>query len=62
MTAVRRAKIANSLIVALDEGTAQHLKARGEAHYERKLEARGGGKDNHATSGLKFKVGVRGAA
>ena len=28
----------------------------GEAHYARSLEARGGGKDNHATSGLKFKV------
>jgi len=44
------------LIVALDDDTAGHLRQLGEAHYARKLEARGGGRDNHATSGLKFKV------
>eukprot|EP00966_Prymnesium_polylepis_P006747 155582-Prymnesium_polylepis.1 len=42
MAAVRRANIPNSLIVALDDGTAEHLAKRGEAHYARKLEARGG--------------------
>mgnify|MGYP006140506887 CR=1 FL=1 len=56
MRAVKRAGISNSLIVALDEPTAAYLKSKGEAHYQRPLEAKGGGRDNHATSGLKFKI------
>ena len=50
------AKIPNSMVVALDEPTAEWCKARDVAHYTKVLTSRTGSTDNHATSGLKFKV------
>ena len=52
----RRAKITNTVIVALDEPTAAHVRSLGAASYVRKLVSRTGSTDNHATSGLKFAV------
>ena len=53
---VKRAKIPNFLVVALDEATARFLKGRNTAHYLRKLRSASGSTDNHATSGLKFQI------
>ena len=44
------------MVVALDEPTAAWLEARNVAHYTKVLTSRTGSTDNHATSGLKFKV------
>ena len=52
----RKAKITNTVIVALDEPTASHVRSLGAASYVRKLVSRTGSTDNHATSGLKFAV------
>ena len=46
------------MVVALDEPTAQWCEARNVAHYTKVLTSRTGSTDNHATSGLKFKVRV----
>ena len=53
---VQKAKVSNFLVVALDQQTAQFLEQRGAAHYVRELRSRSGSTDNHATSGLKFKI------
>ena len=50
------ANITHALVVALDEQTGTWLGRRGTAYYERRLVSRTGSTDNHATSGLKFKV------
>jgi len=50
------ANITHALVVALDEQTGTWLGRRGTAFYERRLVSRTGSTDNHATSGLKFKV------
>jgi len=50
------AKVPNAMVVALDEPTAEWCKARNVAHYTKVLTSRTGSTDNHATSGLKFKV------
>jgi len=50
------AKLSHALVVALDGETASWLKERGAAYYEKRLTSRTGSTDNHATSGLKFKV------
>ena len=52
----RRANITNTVIVALDEPTAEHVRKLGVATYVRQLRSRTGSTDNHATSGLKFAV------
>lgn len=51
-----RAKIPNTLVVALDEATAQFSTQKGAYTYVRKLVSRTGSTDNHATSGLKFQI------
>ncbi len=43
-------------MVALDDATAAWLKERDVAHYTKKIVSRTGSTDNHATSGLKFKI------
>ena len=50
------AKVPNSMVVALDDPTAAWLEQRSVAHYTKKIVSRTGSTDNHATSGLKFKV------
>ena len=50
------ANITHAPVVALDEQTGTWLGRRGTAYYERRLVSRTGSTDNHATSGLKFKV------
>ena len=41
------------------QATASFLKGKGCAHYLRSLRSRSGSTDNHATSGLKFRILVR---
>lgn len=53
---VKRAKVSNALVVALDDETGAWLKERDFPYYLKKLTARGGSTDNHATSGLKFRL------
>lgn len=53
---VKRANVPNALVVALDDETGAWLRARNFPAYVRKLTARGGSTDNHATSGLKFRL------
>ena len=53
---VQQAKVTNFLVVALDKHTADFLERRGAAHYIRELRSRSGSTDNHATSGLKFRI------
>jgi len=52
----KAAKVPNLMVVALDDATADWLKARDVHHYVKKLTSRTGSTDNHATSGLKFKI------
>ena len=52
----RLANITNLVVVALDEPTDKFVKEQKAESYLRKLVARGGSTDNHATSGLKFAV------
>lgn len=56
LVGVARANITNAVVVALDDPTAAFAKSKGAHTYVRKLVARGGSTDNHATSGLKFQV------
>ena len=56
LVGVARANITNAVVVALDDPTAEFAKSKGAHTYVRKLVARGGSTDNHATSGLKFAV------
>ena len=53
---VQRVGMTNFLVVALDQQTASFLKQRNAAHYLRPLKSRSGSTDNHATSGLKFRI------
>lgn len=53
---VKRAKVSNALVVALDDETHAWLSERSFPSYVRKVQARGGSTDNHATSGLKFRI------
>merc|ERR1712185_781381 len=53
---VQKVGVTNFLVVALDEATAAFLKKKGAAHYLRPLRSRSGSTDNHATSGLKFRI------
>ena len=57
MEAVRRAGIAHSVVVTLDEATTKYVQQHGGAikAHEHKLVAKGG-TGNHATSGLKFRL------
>ena len=53
---VAAANITNAVVVALDEKTARWCEARGAPYYHRELKSLTGSTDNHATSGLKFRV------
>jgi|TARA_B100001142_G_scaffold255254_2_gene256441 hypothetical protein len=56
LDAVATANITNSIVVALDKDTAAWCRARGTPYYHRELTSLTGSTDNHATSGLKFRV------
>jgi hypothetical protein len=49
-------------VVSLDAPTSEWLASRGFPCYEKQLVSRSGSTDNHATSGLKFKVGGGGGS
>lgn len=53
---VAAANITNTVVVALDQRTADWCKKRGAPYYHRELKSLTGSTDNHATSGLKFQV------
>jgi len=53
---LKRTNITNYVIVALDEETAEWCKERDVPYYHRELKSITGSTDNHATSGLKFRV------
>ena len=53
---VAAANVTNAVVVALDEKTARWCAARGAPYYHRELKSLTGSTDNHATSGLKFRV------
>ena len=53
---VQAAKVTNFLVVALDQETSRFLAGRNAPHYVRTLRSRSGSTDNHATSGLKFRI------
>ena len=53
---IEAANITNAVVVALDEKTARWCAARGAPYYHRELKSLTGSTDNHATSGLKFRV------
>ena len=53
---VAAANITNTIVVALDQKTADWCKDRGAPYYYRELKSLTGATDNHATSGLKFRV------
>tara|TARA_B110001452_G_scaffold130750_1_gene108609 strand:+ start:634 stop:813 length:180 start_codon:yes stop_codon:yes gene_type:complete len=48
--------VPNLMVVALDDPTAAWLQQRDVHHYTKKIVSRTGSTDNHATSGLKFKI------
>jgi len=53
---IKTAGVKNGMVVALDDETSQWLEARNVPHYIKKIRSRSGSTDNHATSGLKFKI------
>jgi hypothetical protein len=53
---LKKTKIENYVIVALDEETAAWCKERDVPYYHRELQSITGTTDNHATSGLKFRI------
>jgi hypothetical protein len=53
---VAAANITNAVVVALDAKTARWCAERGAPYYHRELKSLTGSTDNHATSGLKFRV------
>ena len=53
---VQKANVRNFLVVALDQDTSRFLTSRNAPHYVRQLRSRSGSTDNHATSGLKFRI------
>ena len=53
---IKASNITNTVIVALDQKTADWCKQRGAPYYHRELKSLTGSTDNHATSGLKFQV------
>jgi hypothetical protein len=53
---VKAANISNAIVVALDKKTAEWCADRGAPYYFRELKSLTGSTDNHATSGLKFRV------
>lgn len=53
---LRAANITNGIVVALDAKTAQWCAERDVPYYHRELKSLTGSTDNHATSGLKFRV------
>lgn len=53
---LKRTNITNYVIVALDKETADWCKERDVPYYHRELKSITGSTDNHATSGLKFRI------
>ena len=53
---LKKTKIENYIIVALDAETATWCKERDVPYYHRELQSITGTTDNHATSGLKFRI------
>ena len=53
---IKAANVTNGMVVALDDATEKWLVDRNVPHYLKKLVSRTGSTDNHATSGLKFKI------
>ena len=53
---LKRTKIKNYVVVALDKETAAWCKERDVPYYHRELQSITGSTDNHATSGLKFRI------
>ena len=53
---IKAANISNAMVVALDDATAHWLQERNVHRYHKNLVSRTGSTDNHATSGLKFKI------
>jgi len=56
VSGVKAANISNAMVVALDDATDAWLSERHVPRYLKKLVSRTGSTDNHATSGLKFKI------
>jgi len=53
---IKAANVSNAMVVALDDATDSWLAERNVPRYVKKLVSRTGSTDNHATSGLKFKI------
>jgi hypothetical protein len=53
---LKSSNITNAVVVALDAKTAAWCKQRDVPYYHRELTSLTGSTDNHATSGLKFRV------
>ena len=53
---IKAANISNAMVVSLDDATEAWCKDRSVPTYKKKLVSRTGSTDNHATSGLKFKI------
>ena len=53
---LKKTNITNFVVVALDKETAQWCEERDVPYYHRELRSITGSTDNHATSGLKFRV------
>lgn len=53
---IKAANVSNAMVVALDDATDAWLAERQVARYKKVLVSRTGSTDNHATSGLKFKI------
>jgi hypothetical protein len=53
---IKAANVSNAMVVALDDATDAWLAERSVPRYLKKLVSRTGSTDNHATSGLKFKI------
>lgn len=53
---IKAANVSNAMVVALDDATDAWLAERNVHRYKKKLVSRTGSTDNHATSGLKFKI------
>ena len=53
---LKKTNITNFIVVALDKETAQWCEERDVPYYHRELRSITGSTDNHATSGLKFRI------
>jgi hypothetical protein len=53
---IKAANVSNAMVVSLDDATESWCHDRSVPTYKKKLVSRTGSTDNHATSGLKFKI------